>query len=493
MPAKRPDFYALLGLLRSATQEEIRRAYHKAAKRLHPDTNQAPGETELFLDVQQAYQVLSDPARRSAYDATLGPEETIPVVIDKRILLSRKEISRLNESQLIYVLIDLLPSDEQKKAAISVPLNLCLVLDCSTSMKGERLDTVKASAIQIIRKLKPQDIFSVIAFNDRAEVVIPATRQQGSTHKLETKIQMLQTGGGTEIFRGLEAAFDEVKRYTNPNTISHIILLTDGRTYGDEKQCYDLAQQAAELGIGISGLGIGSGWNDVFLDQLASSTGGTAMYVSQPQDIERLLNEKFSNLSQTFAENVVLNFKPTEGVSVSYSFRLQPEAAPLGKQTPLPLGPILQDWPLSVLIEFIIQPIAPGQDFVNLLEGKLEISAASLTTPFPPVPISLVIPVKDTIVPEPPPPALVQALSKLTLYRLQEKARADVEAGNYEKATEHLQRMATHMLAQGERSLAKTIMLEIENIEKEKKFSEAGEKQIKYGTRALLLPGERKP
>lgn len=489
---KRPDFYALLGLLRSATQEEIRRAYHKAAKRLHPDTNQAPGETELFLDVQQAYQVLSDPVRRSSYDATLGPEESLPSVVEKRILLSRKEIARLGESQLIYALIDLIPSDEQKKAASSVPLNLCLVLDCSTSMKGERLDTVKSTAVQILRKLKPQDIFSVIAFNDRAEVVIPATRQQGSTHKMETRIQLLQTGGGTEIFKGLEAGFDEIRRFSNPNTISHIILLTDGRTYGDEQQCYDLAKQAAELGIGISGLGIGSGWNDIFLDQLASITGGTAMYVSQPQDIERLLNEKFSNLSQTFAENVVLDFQPEDGVSVSYTFRLQPEAAPLGKQTPLPLGPILQDWPLSVLIEFLIQPIRPGQDSITLIDGKLEISAATLNATFPPVPIHLVVPVKETITPEPPPPPLVQALSKLTLYRLQEKARADVEAGNYQKATEHLQKMATHMLAQGERSMAKTIMLEIENIEKEKKFSETGEKQIKYGTRALLLPGERK-
>jgi len=489
---KRPDFYALLGLLRSATQEEIRRAYHKAAKRLHPDTNQAPGETELFLDVQQAYQVLSDPVRRASYDATLDPEETTPSVVDKRILLSRKEISRLRESQLLYVLIDLLPSEEQKKTASGVPLNICLVLDCSTSMSGERLDTVKATAIQLIRKLKPQDIFSVIAFNDRAEVVIPATRQQGNTHRLEAKIQLLQTGGGTEIFRGLEAGFEEIRRYVNPGVVSHIILLTDGRTYGDEPQCYELAKRAAELGIGISGLGIGSGWNDIFLDQLASSTGGTAMYVSQPKDIERLLNEKFSNLSQTFAENVVLDFQPAEGVSISYAFRLQPEAAPLGKQTPLPLGPILQDWPLSVLIEFLIQPIDPERESIELINGKLEISAAVLNTTFPPVPVSLVVPVKDTITPEPPPPSLVQALSKLTLYRLQEKARADVDAGNYEKATEHLQRMATHMLAQGERSLAKTIMLEIENIEKEKKLSEAGEKQIKYGTRALLLPGERR-
>ena len=255
--SKRANFYALLGLLRSATQEEIRRAYHKAAKRLHPDTNQAPGETELFLDIQTAYQVLSDPARRASYDATLDPEETPPEVVEKRILLSRKEIARLGETQLIYALIELIPGEEQKKAAAGVPLNLCLVLDCSTSMKGERLDTVKSTAVQIIRKLKPQDIFSVIAFNDRAEVIIPATRHQGNTHKLETKIQLLQTGGGTEIFKGLEAGFDEIRRYVNPTVVSHIILLTDGqRTTGIDSM--EAAKMAADRGVRVYTVGVGT-------------------------------------------------------------------------------------------------------------------------------------------------------------------------------------------------------------------------------------------
>jgi Ca-activated chloride channel family protein len=80
----------------------------------------------------------------------------------------------------------------------------------------------------------------------------------------------------------------------------------------------------------------------------------------------------------------------------------------------------------------------------------------------------------------------------LTLYRIQEKARNEVAAGNYAKATGQLQKLATHLLAQGERNLAKTIILEIEHINKEKTFSEHGEKQIKYGTRALLLSEENK-
>jgi Ca-activated chloride channel family protein len=268
--------------------------------------------------------------------------------------------------------------------------------------------------------------------------------------------------------------------------------LTDGHTYGDEQASYTLAKEAANENIGISGMGIGNGWNDTFLDQLASLTGGYSMLVSQPEDIERLLNEKFSTLTQTFAENISFEFQVGEGVEVNYTFRLQPETSPLLLESPLQLGPILHDRTLSVLFEFNIHAQADATKAVELIQGKLEISSASVQVPVIPIPVSVVLPVNDKGIAETPPPQLIQALSRLTLYRMQEKARKEVAAGNYEQAAGHLQKLATRLLAQGERNLAKTIMLEIEHVNKEKSFSEFGEKQIKYGTRALMLPEEHK-
>ena len=93
-----------------------------------------------------------------------------------------------------------------KGRKISPPLNVCLVLDRSTSMQGERMDAVKAAAIELVRQMRPDDILSIVTFSDRAEIIVPAVRQMDRTDA-ETKISMLRTGGGTEIFRGLSGFF----------------------------------------------------------------------------------------------------------------------------------------------------------------------------------------------------------------------------------------------------------------------------------------------
>jgi len=481
------DFYGMLGARRSATQEEIRRAYLKAVQRLHPDKNVNPGETEMFLDVQRAYEVLGDPQRRAKYDAALPPEPELALApIDASLEYSRGSLPRMPEPQVVYALLNFSPAAELAEVP-SPPLNLCLVLDVSTSMQGPKLEMIKETAIQLLRRLRPQDIFSLISFSDRAQVHIPAARG-ADARRAETKVHMLQTSGGTEIYHGLEAGVQETRRYLDPAYINHIILLTDGQTYGDERDCLDLAEAASAEGIGISGLGIGGGWNDIFLDTLAGRAGGTCAYVSDPQDIPRLIISKFEQLGEVFASDASLEFRLADSAALSYAFRLQPDPTALALESPMLLGAIQRHTPLRVLLEFHLPALEDrGEDLV-LLEGQLTAVLPSDQGPAPAIPIVVRRPITDAPDPTPPSPSLIQAMSRVTLYRMQERARQEVQDGEVEKATERLKYLATHLLSQGQQGLARTILLEVEHIEQEKSFTESGEKDIKFGTRALILP-----
>ena len=67
--ADRPDYYKVLGVGKNASDEEIKKAYRKLARKYHPDTNQGDKKAEeRFKEISQAHDVLADPDKRKAYD-----------------------------------------------------------------------------------------------------------------------------------------------------------------------------------------------------------------------------------------------------------------------------------------------------------------------------------------------------------------------------------------------------------------------------------------
>src|SRR5262245_56811251 len=65
---KYKDYYAVMGVERTATPEEIKAAYRKLARKYHPDVSKEPDAEEKFKEVAEAYETLKDPKKRAAYD-----------------------------------------------------------------------------------------------------------------------------------------------------------------------------------------------------------------------------------------------------------------------------------------------------------------------------------------------------------------------------------------------------------------------------------------
>src|SRR3954468_18934077 len=76
------DFYDVLGVPRTAGQDEIQRAYRKLARTYHPDVNKDPGAEEQFKEISEAYSVLSDPETRRRYDAFGRDFRQVPEGVD---------------------------------------------------------------------------------------------------------------------------------------------------------------------------------------------------------------------------------------------------------------------------------------------------------------------------------------------------------------------------------------------------------------------------
>jgi len=480
------DYYTLLKVPRNATTEQIRRAFREAAHQLHPDKNIRLGETELFLSVSKAYETLIDPDLRAAYDEELAAADVAFAAASPfhlNILNSRNNLLELDEPQVHYILLDIFPSADLPE--IRPPINLSIVIDRSTSMDGKRMDQVRAAVLAILEDLQPEDNTSITAFSDRADVIV-SPDQAKVLATARARLSLLQAGGGTEIAQGLTTGLDEIHQTFSKEGINHLVLLTDGRTYGDEELCLELADQAAAAGITINCVGIGSDWSDRLLDEIASRTGGHVIFLNTPRAVTDLLHSIYDSLSQIVAKNLQIDGALGQQVDLRSAYRLLPEPMPLGDSFPMTLGHLPRNSSVRLLLELVVHPLAGASELtlahLNLRGDLIGVDSETKT-----LPLDISLPVVSEADPNPPPQEISSALNMLALYKMQEKARHEVELGQSSQAARRLENLATQLLAAGERDLAKAALHEAVQLSRSKRFSTEGEKTLKYGTRALLL------
>ncbi|MDE3231601.1 MAG: DnaJ domain-containing protein [Chloroflexota bacterium] len=336
-----PNYYVILGVAASATPEEVRQAYRLRAREAHPDARpDDAGAAARFKLIAEAYRVLANAEERLAYDAQLRmlaatdeaeqrPHTPTPrrpqPELAMRTLPGADAIGPLTQPTRFYLLAELAPASESV-APWTQPLNLAILLDRSSSMHGPKIFEAKRAVKALLGLLDDDDRVTLLAFDDRPETLLDGVSPVGAVGA-SMRLDALTTRGATQLAPALDIAVNALQRDITSGRLAALLLITDGRTYGDDEQCLLLAERARLLGVPILCFGLGLEWNRELLDSMAATSGGSCAFVEDPARLTALLEHTVSHLRSTLASNVRLSFAPASGVSVLRASTVAPELA----------------------------------------------------------------------------------------------------------------------------------------------------------------------
>ena len=375
-------------------------------------------------------------------------------------------------------------------ASRAVPLNLCLILDHSGSMKGRSLETVKQAATQLIDRLSPQDHLTVIAFDHKAKVLI-SNQAIVDPVSLKHQINQLQAGGGTAIDEGLRLGVEELVK-SQKESVSQAFLLTDGENeHGDNDRCLNLAKLAADYNLTLNTLGFGDRWNQDVLEKIADAGGGTMAYIQQPEaavgEFNRLLNRIRSvgltnaHLMLSLSPGVRLaDLKPIAQVAPdTIELPVQPE----GGFHQVRLGDLMVGCPRVVLVNLYLSQLAAGVQPIAQAQIRYDDPAGQvrLLSDILPIRANFLSPYRSA-----PDPQVQHYILALAKYRQTQIAETKLQAGDRAGAATMLQSAAKTALQMGDQGGATVLQENATRLRSGQALSEGDRKKTRLVSKTSL-------
>lgn len=196
------------------------------------------------------------------------------------------------------------------------PVNLAIVLDRSGSMRGEKLDRAREAAILAIGLLRSDDIVSVVTYDDVVRVTVPATRLHDK-QSIYAAIRAITDGNRTALFAGVSKGAAEVRKFIDKNQVNRVILLSDGLANVGPSTPSELGQLGASLGkegISVTTIGLGLGYNEDLMTQLAGMSDGHHAFVQNSSDLADIFAAEFKTALTVVAKQLSIIIKCADSI-----------------------------------------------------------------------------------------------------------------------------------------------------------------------------------
>jgi Ca-activated chloride channel family protein len=243
------------------------------------------------------------------------------------------------------------------------PVNLALVIDRSGSMGGDKIARAREAALELVRRLGPDDVISIIAYDTRVETLVSAQRV-GSAHGLEAAIRGIEAEGSTALYGGVTRGAAEVRRFIEDSRyVNRVILLSDGLANVGPSSPEELGRLGHSLmkeGISVTTIGLGLGYNEDLMARLASRSDGNTYFVENSRDLPDIFNREIGDVLNVIARRVVIEIDFPAGVRpVNFVGR---DGVIRGQKAELTLNQLYGGQEKFALIEVEVSPEMAGAE-----------------------------------------------------------------------------------------------------------------------------------
>jgi Ca-activated chloride channel homolog len=234
----------------------------------------------------------------------------IEVIPERPFLVAGRE-------QTVTLLVRITAPEPAARAA-RPKLNLCLVLDRSGSMGGEKMERARDAACYCVDQLLPADRLGVVTFDDAIDVLIES-RNVTDKGLMKQLISRVHARNSTALHQGWVRGGIELSGHLDPAAVNRVLLITDGQANVGETNTDVIVSQAAGLasrGVTTSTIGIGADFNEDLLIPMAEAGKGNAWHVVEPHDMQRIFATELEGLLALFGHTVSLGLTPADGAKV---------------------------------------------------------------------------------------------------------------------------------------------------------------------------------
>lgn len=196
------------------------------------------------------------------------------------------------------------------------PLNLSLVLDRSGSMAGDKIENLRRAALDILDRMGPRDVLSIVAFDNSTDVILPATRVTDPA-TIRSRILDIQPGGMTALFGGVSKGIAQARKFKGQGRSTRLVLVSDGQANVGPSSVSELAalgRSAGREGIPVTTVGLGEGYNEDLMQQLAQNADGNHDFARDPSDLARIFDREFGEALEIVATDLVVKFRCPDGI-----------------------------------------------------------------------------------------------------------------------------------------------------------------------------------